>query len=124
MSLKYQNIPSQEALILTISQDAKNLAHYYQSLLKQHTKRKKFSKQWLAAQQLSAQRILNECNGDFMYSGNAIRYALFGTRLPSIRKKANMSLYHLYGYWKHIVKDYTKCLLEQAAMQAALPKAA
>jgi hypothetical protein len=109
ISIRYQNLPCEETLRLQITPDAQQIAVRYQRAL-QRVGRRKFPKQWLRQQFLSAQRVLNECNGDVDLACALISHALSH---PGHRKKSKQSLYNLYGRWPKILSTYSARLQEQ-----------
>lgn len=117
-ALNYEVIPGEESLKTKVSPEAKALAAKYQMLL-QKRGRKKFPKTWLAAQCLTAQRIIDKCKGNPATALKAIEFALATT---IFQKRASKSLYNLYRLWRQIVPAYNtawnKHKDEAAALQA------
>lgn len=108
LSLRYQNIPAEEALIRQITPQARKLALGYKAALSKC--RKKFPAQWLPQQFLSAQRILDLCSGNEQAASNLINYAFSH---PQHARRARQSLYNLLGRWKRLVQDYSAALEAQ-----------
>ena len=121
LMLCWQNLPGKDPLHLHISQDAGTLAFQYQGALRR-LGRKRFQKQWLAQQLPSAQRIINECDGDLVLAASMIGHAL---NHPRHSAKARQSLYNLYGRWKQVERTYSLQLQRNlTAEQRAEQKAA
>jgi hypothetical protein len=114
IAIKYENVPAEEILRLKITDEAKQISLRYQQALKRL--RKKFPAHWLPQQFPSAQRILNECDGDVELAARLIGHALSH---PAHAAKSRQSLYHLYGRWKRILETYSAQLQaqEQARQQ-------
>lgn len=113
ISIKYENVPAEEILRLKIADAAKQLALRYQVAVKKFGRRK-FSAQWLPQQFLSAQRILNECNGDVELAARIIGHAMSHQKHG---KKSRQSLYHLYGRWDKILESFSAKLQAQEQQQ-------
>ena len=111
ISVQYENVPSLDILRTKITDDARRIAKLYKDAVVS-LGRKKFPKNWFAQQFLSAQRILNNCNGDFARAGVLIAHAFESLKY---RKKAMKSLYNVAAIWPALVRDYAK---EQAAIEA------
>jgi hypothetical protein len=112
LTLLHDNLPLAEKDKLQITAAAKKLAGKYHEAL---TKRghKKRPKGWLSQQFVSAQRILNDCGGDFRLACAIISHAL-GT--PAHKVSSRKSLYHICVRWKHIGATFAA---EQAAAEQA-----
>ena len=115
ISIKYQNVPAEEIIRLKISPDAPQLAFRYEQGLRKMG-RKKFPAHWLKQQFPSAQRILNDCNGDIELAARMIGYALSD---PRHRKKAVQGLYHVCGRWRKIRESYENLLKQQQRVATA-----
>ena len=118
LSLKYMNIPAEDTLRLKLTADAKQVAFRYQQAMKKFG-RMKFPAQWLAQQFVSAQRILNACNGDMELAAQIVNHAINHQKYG---QRSRQSLYHLYGLWPKVLTSYTEKLQareRQRAQQAA-----
>lgn len=119
VSIKYQNVPAEEIVRLKITPAATQLAFRYQNGLRK-AGRKKFPAQWLKQQFPSAQRILNECNGNVELAAQVLGHALSDERH---RKKAAQGLYHVYGRWRKIVASFAARYGYQVKSPQAAPPA-
>jgi hypothetical protein len=114
IALVHENLPLAENDRLQITEAAKKLAgKYQQALIK--LGRKKYPKGWLSLQVVSAQRILNDCDGEFRLACSILSHAL---RSPAHRLSSRKSLYHICVRWKHIGATYAAEQLAQAAAAA------
>jgi Helix-turn-helix domain len=101
-ALDFSVIPGEESLSAKVTPNAERLAVLYQLLVKKKG-RKKFPKLWLGQQNLSAQRIINECGGDGQTAIKIVEFALASKRFE---KRSAKSLYNLFRVWRSIVKAY------------------
>lgn len=102
LTLLHENLPLGEAQV-PVTPEARELAGRYQIALSKHFGRKKFPKGWLPQQFVSAQRILNRCDGDLAKARKIVGHAL-STKAHAGRAKH--SLYHLHGRWNKIMQTY------------------
>jgi hypothetical protein len=102
LSLNHENIPTETSLRTLVTADAKKLAAIYQRALMK-AGRKRFPKFWLGQQFLSAQRILDRCDGDVQIAADIVTYALHA-RL--YRARAMKSLYTVLGAFPKIAAAY------------------
>ena len=116
-SINSAAVPGQEALHEKVTQAARTLSHWYQQELVKGRHRKKFPKRWLAMQFLSAQRILDKCNGNAETAGKVILFALAAKQF---QQKAAQSLYNLMTIWKPMATAYNAMRKEEQAKEAAL----
>jgi hypothetical protein len=119
VSIRFQNVPAEEILRLKITPEAHKLALRYQTGVRK-CGRKKFPAQWLPQQFLSAQRILNECDGDIEFAARMIGHALGD---PRHYKRAMLGLYHVYGRWRKIQATYETCQQQRGQAESTTPAA-
>jgi hypothetical protein len=105
IGLNLDKLPHGQALKTMISEDAQELAARYKIGLQKKTKRTRFPKLWLQQQQLTAQRMLDDCKGDVELVAKLIGYAL---NSPEFYKRAAKSLYNTFTVWKRIKDGYTQ----------------
>ena len=103
LTLLYENLPFSEPQYTEITDAAKQLAVRYQLGMQKHRIRKRFPKGWLAAQHISAQRILNRCDGDSELAAKIISHALSH---PMHKKTAKDSLYKVLARWKRVTTTF------------------
>jgi hypothetical protein len=119
LSLNYENIPSEKSVRTLVTQNARHLSARYQNDLRRMGLKKKFPKTWLERQFLSAQRILDKCDGDVDLAARIIGHALNN---PRHRNKSKKSLYEVLGQWHKVKHSYDAEHPEhQAAEQANQP---
>jgi hypothetical protein len=104
IAVLHDNLPCAEAKKLRITQDAKQLAGGYHRAL-QGMGRKRFPKGWLKQQLVSAQKVLDLCDGDLALAGSVLIYAL---STATHRVQSKKSMYHLHRRWNKIMGTYTE----------------
>lgn len=120
LSLNYENIPSEKAVQILVTQDARTLSLNYMTELENKGLKRKTSKHWFARQHFSAQKILNRCGENLELATKIVKFAIGHPRLVG---KAKKSLYELNGAWSRVRSAYDTAHPETAepTQQTAQP---
>jgi hypothetical protein len=102
ISINTANVPAEAALRSKLTPEAKSIALHYQNLLRRLGK-KKFPKHFLNNQVPSAQRILDNCEGNETLATSVIDYAV---RSPVCKNFARKSLYELFSRWEKVKSSF------------------
>ncbi len=103
LSLNYETLPFADPQYTQVGPEAKQFASRYQQHMVRLGIRKRFPKAWLSAQHISAQRILNACDGDVTRAWGLVEFVLSDEHL---KRKAMKSLYTVRQSWKRITTAF------------------
>lgn len=118
LSLNYEKIPSEKAVRVLITQDAKTLSSHYMNELRSKGIKRKFPNAWFARQHLSAQKIIDRCDGDLELATKIVKFAISNPRLQG---KAKKSLYELVGAWLKVRATFDAVHPEYKTAEPAQP---